>query len=112
MRQSGVLAAAALYALDHQLARLADDHANARELAAALEGIPGTEIVAPDTNIVMVDMVSGQSVPDIVAVAREQGVLVSEWSSTRIRLVTHIDADADDCRRAATVLRTALTRGH
>jgi threonine aldolase len=112
MRQSGVLAAAALYALDHQLARLADDHANARELAAALEGIPGTEIVAPDTNIVMVDIVSGQSVPDIVAVARAQGVLVSEWSSTRIRLVTHIDAGADDCRRAATVLRTALTRGH
>jgi threonine aldolase len=112
MRQSGVLAAAALYALDHQLARLADDHANARALAAALEEIPGIEIVAPDTNIVMVDLVAGQSVPNVVAAAREQDVLVSEWSSTRIRLVTHIDAGADDCRRAATVLRSALTRGH
>ena len=112
MRQSGVLAAAALYALDHQLARLADDHTNARAMAAALEEIPGVEIVAPDTNIVMVDLVSGQSVATIAAAAQDQGVLVSEWSSTRIRLVTHLDVSADDCRRAATVLRSALTRGH
>ena len=110
MRQSGVLAAAALYALDHQLARLADDHDNARALAGALAGIPGVEIVSPDTNIVMVDLVSGQSVASIAAAARDQGVLVSEWSSTRIRLVTHIDVSADDCRRAADVLRSALTQ--
>jgi threonine aldolase len=51
-------------------------------------------------------------VADVAVAAREQGVLVSEWSSTRIRLVTHIDVSADDCRRAATVLRSALTRGH
>jgi threonine aldolase len=112
MRQSGILAAAALYALDHQLARLADDHANARALAAALNEIPGVEIVPPDTNIVMVDLVDGQSVERTAAAAREQGVLVSEWSSTRIRLVTHIDVSADDCRRAADVLRGALTHGH
>ncbi len=110
MRQSGVLAAAALYALDHQLARLADDHDNARALANALGGIPGAEIVVPDTNIVMVDLVSGQSVASVATAARDQGVLVSEWSSTRIRLVTNIDVSADDCRRAADVLCSALTR--
>lgn len=112
MRQSGVLAAAAIYALDHQLERLADDHENARAMAAALNGIPGVEIVEPDTNIVMVDLVAGQAVANIVAAAREHGVLVSEWSSTRIRLVTHIDVTADDCGRAAGVLRGALTHGH
>ncbi len=112
MRQSGVLAAAAIYALDHQLERLADDHENARAMAAAMNGIPGVEIVEPDTNIVMVDLIAGQAVANIVAAAREHGVLVSEWSSTRIRLVTHIDVSADDCSRAAGVLRGALTHGH
>jgi threonine aldolase len=109
MRQSGVLAAAAIYSLDHQYDRLADDHANAKQLAVSLAGTPGVEIVPPDTNIVMLDLVAGQSVPTIAAAARRDGVLVSEWSDTRIRLVTHIDVTADDCRRAADVLRAALT---
>jgi threonine aldolase len=108
MRQSGMLAAAAIYALDHQYDRLADDHANARAMADALTGIPGVEVVAPDTNIVMVDLVASQSVSEIVAATRAQGVLVSEWSATRIRLVTHIDVNAHDCLRAAEVLRAAL----
>lgn len=109
MRQSGMLAAAAIYALDHQYDRLADDHANARQLAASLAGIAGVEVVPPDTNIVMVDLVGGQSVPNIAAAARREGVLISEWSDTRIRLVTHIDVNSTDCRRAADVLRAALT---
>ena len=109
MRQSGVLSAAAIYALDHQYDRLADDHANAKQLAASLAGIPGVEIVPPDTNIVMVDLLAGQSVPTVAVAARQEGVLVSEWSDTRIRLVTHIDVNSNDCRRAADVLRAALT---
>lgn len=109
MRQSGVLAAAAIYALDYQYDRLADDHANAKLLATALAEIPGVGVVPPDTNIVMVDFLAGQSVPTIAAAARSDGVLVSEWSDTRIRLVTHIDVSSDDCRRAADVLRAALT---
>lgn len=109
MRQSGVLSAAAIYALDHQYDRLADDHANAKQLAASLAGIRGVAIVPPDTNIVMVDLVAGQSVPKVAAAARQEGVLVSEWSDTRIRLVTHIDVNTNDCRRAADVLRAALT---
>jgi threonine aldolase len=112
MRQSGILAAAATYALDHQLARLAEDHTNARTLATALRGVAGVEVVEPDTNIVMLDLVAGQPVEKITAATRAQGVLVSEWSSTRIRLVTHIDVSADDCLRAAAVLRIALTNGH
>lgn len=109
MRQSGVLAAAAIYALDRQYDRLADDHANARSIADALAGVKGIEVVPPDTNIVMVDLAEGQSVPRVVAAARAHGVLLSEWSATRIRMVTHLDVSTDDCLRAAGVLRRALT---
>lgn len=112
MRQSGVLAAAALYALDQQYARLADDHANARLLAQSLAGVPGVSVVPPDTNIVMLDLDAGRSVAAVADAARADGVLISEWSETRIRLVTHIDVNADECRRAAGVLRAALTDGH
>ena len=56
MRQSGVLAAAALYALDHHVERLADDHANARRLAEGLQGLPGVSVAPPQTNIVFVDL--------------------------------------------------------
>jgi threonine aldolase len=107
MRQSGILSAAVLYALDNQLERLADDHANARAIAAIVDGAGGAHVVAPDTNIVMIDLASAESTV-LVRSARDQGVLLSEWSPTRIRMVTHLDADADACRRAATVLRDLL----
>jgi threonine aldolase len=108
MRQSGILAAAVLYALDHQLDRLADDHANARTIAEIVHGAGGARVVPPDTNIVMVDLTSANA-PELVARAHELDILLSEWSPTRIRMVTHLDVSADDCRRAATVLRDLLT---
>jgi len=96
-RQAGVIAAAGLYALDHHVERLADDHANARLLAEACGAAPE----AVDTNIVAL------SVPDAPAVvrrAREDGVLVGVVGTGTVRLVTHLDVSATDARRAAEVL--------
>jgi threonine aldolase len=108
MRQSGILAAAVLYALDHHVQRLADDHHNARVLATTIDGAGGARVVPPDTNIVMIDLPTGRRSASVVAAAKAEGVLVSEWSETRIRMVTHLDVSADDARRAAEVVRDAL----
>jgi len=110
MRQSGIIAAGALYGVEHHIERLAADHDNARALARAIDGAGGATVVAPDTNIVMIDLANGQSPAKVAAAAREEDVYVSEWSSTRIRLVTHLDVSADDCRRAGAVIRHTLER--
>jgi threonine aldolase len=109
MRQSGILAAAVLYALDHQMARLTDDHANARLLAQLIDGAGGARVVPPDTNIVMIDL-SSPIATEIAAAAKERDLLVADWSPTRLRLVTHLDVSADDCRSAGETLRELLTR--
>ncbi len=108
MRQSGVLAAAALYALDAHLHRLRDDHDNAQRLATMVDGAGGATVVFPDTNIVMIDLAEGTSSERVVARVRAAGVLVNEWSPTRLRAVTHLDADAAAVERAGEVIRTAL----
>lgn len=108
MRQSGILAAAALYAIDNQLDRLVDDHANARLLAEALDGVCGARVVPPDTNIVMIDLPPGCATEHVAARAKAAGVLVSEWSPTRVRLVTHLDVSAADAERASRVIRDAI----
>jgi threonine aldolase len=109
MRQSGILAAAVLYALDHQYDRLAEDHANARLLARLIDGAGGARVVPPDTNIVMIDL-SSPIAARIAAEARALDILVSEWAPARIRLVTHLDVSAEDCRRAGETLRELLGR--
>jgi len=108
MRQSGILAAAALYALDVNLDRLTDDHANARVFADAVGGIEGACVVAPDTNIVMIDLPAGASSADVVARAERAGVLISEWSPTRVRGVAHLDVDAAAMVQAGTAVRDAI----
>ncbi|WP_375493898.1 threonine aldolase family protein [uncultured Jatrophihabitans sp.] len=103
MRQVGILAAAGLHALEHHVARLADDHARARLLGEAL----GIDAERVDTNIVVVD------VPDAAAVAREAaqaGVLVSALGPRFLRLVTHLDIDDNGVDRAIDVLRGAVAR--
>ncbi len=107
MRQSGILAAAAIHALDVHLTRLGDDHANARRFADAVQ-TAGATVVPPDTNIVMVDLPAGVSSADVVARAKAEGVLVTPWSLTRIRAVTHLNVDAGDVTRAAEVVRHAV----
>jgi threonine aldolase len=110
MRQSGILAAAVLYALDNHIDRLADDHANARTLARMVDGAGGATVVQPDTNIVMVDLPTGASSAPVVEAVKDEGVLVAEWSATRIRMVTHLDVSAADAARAGEIVRDALER--
>ena len=110
MRQSGILAAAALHALDAHLDRLVDDHANARLFADAVEGAAGARVVPPDTNIVMIDLPAGATSGDVVARAKADGVLISPWSNTRVRAVAHLDADRAAMTRAAEVVRAAIER--
>lgn len=107
LRQAGVVAAAGLYALDHHVERLADDHANARWLAEALGQVPGVEIdpARVETNIVIF------SVPDpdgLAAALAAEGVEVSRAGRGRGRMVTHLDVDRAGCEHAAQVVRATL----
>ena len=108
MRQSGILAAAALHGVEQHLARLAEDHENARLIARMLDGIDGASIVPPDTNILMIDITRDLPASAVAEQAAREGVLVAEWSPTRIRLVTHLDVSTADCRRAGEVLASVL----
>jgi threonine aldolase len=94
MRQSGVCAAACTYALDHNIDRLADDHANARALARGLSQINGIEVQQPETNLVFFNP-DGSGVPGakMVAALRQHGVLLAMMDG-RIRACTHLDVDA------------------
>jgi threonine aldolase len=100
MRQAGIIAAGGLYALEHNLDRLADDHQNARRVTAALREA-GIEVAEPETNIVVA------RVGDAPAVAERclaQGVLVGALDAERLRLVTHLDVDAAACEQAAKIV--------
>src|SRR5438270_1197521 len=94
MRQSGICAAACLYALDHHVDRLADDHANARALARGLSQIEGVEVQQPETNLVFFDPAgSGVAGARMVAALRQRGVLLAMMDG-RIRACTHLDVTA------------------
>jgi threonine aldolase len=94
MRQAGVLAAAASYALDHHVARLADDHRLAQRLALGLQGIAGLSVEAPQTNIVFVDVAgAAQSrAAGLLEHLKVRGILAT--GLYRLRFVTHLDVDA------------------
>ena len=111
MRQSGILAAAGLYALDHHVARLAEDHANARMIAERLVGLSGValDLATVETNIVIFHLAPGM--PDaaaIVARAKEAGVLVSALGPRTVRAVTHRDVSDADCRHAGDCLTRVI----
>lgn len=107
MRQAGVLAAAGLYALDHHVDRLGEDHANARtigERLAACEGVT-VDLDRLETNIVIARLGDGApDAPTVVERARERGVLLMAFAPRTIRAVTHLDVTAADCAAAADVL--------
>jgi threonine aldolase len=105
MRQAGVLASAALYALDHQIERLAQDHANARALAEGLQGLPGVAVQAPQSNILFVDL-APEKATGVVDRLRAAGVLCT--GLYRLRFVTHLDVSAADIQRVITILRQYL----
>jgi threonine aldolase len=109
MRQSGILAAAGLYALEHNLQRIADDHANARLLAERLGPCPAVRAAVPETNIVMIDLVrSGDSAATVLPTLAEAGVLLVPFGPVRLRAVTHLDVSRSDVARAADVIRSVL----
>ncbi|MDR0416744.1 MAG: threonine aldolase family protein [Propionibacteriaceae bacterium] len=107
-RQAGVLAAAGLYALEHHLGRLADDHANARRFAAAVAAAaPGAVPATAPTNIVMID--TGQQPSEAVAAAAAAaGVRVSRLDGRTLRAVTHLGVGAADCQAAGEVVGALL----
>ena len=107
MRQVGMLAAACDYALTHNLARLAEDHANARMVAARLAACPSVRIRldSVQTNIVVWEL-DGTRVgaAELVVQARAQNVLINALGASKLRLLTHLDVSRADCVRAADVL--------
>jgi len=111
MRQAGILAAAGLYAIDHHIARLAEDHARARKLAVCLSGFTNVEVdlTATQTNIVIADFVkTGLKAPDIVVNMKRKGLHCIAFSPTRLRLVTHLDVNDGDIDQAIDIINSVL----
>ncbi len=106
MRQAGVLAAAALHALDHHVVRLADDHALAQRLAQGLSGLPNLDVEPPETNMVFVD-VRGNRAAGLLAHLKSRGVLAT--GLYRLRFVTHLDVDAEGVAHAVATVREYLS---
>ena len=108
-RQAGVLAAAGNFALDRHVDRLADDHANARTIAGLLAEAGVVDPDTVETNIVLLDMTAARlSASELVEAARAEGVLAAVVGPQTIRLITHLDVTADDCRKAAETLARLL----
>lgn len=105
MRQAGLLAAAALYGLEHHRGRLHEDHAHATLLAEYASKIKGINVIPPETNIVMMDVADAAAV---VRKLQERGVLMTEFKPTRVRAVTHLDVSRDMIDTAADVLRQVM----
>jgi threonine aldolase len=108
-RQAGILAGAAIYALDHHLARLADDHAAARAFADAVaERAPqAVDLDSVETNIVVLGT-GDMAAASIAATAAEQGILISALGPHMVRAVTHLDVTLSDCARAGEVIGDLL----
>jgi threonine aldolase len=108
MRQAGILAAGALYALDHHVERLADDHALAASLARELAAVPGVSLdpASVTTNIVVFEVADA---PALVAALADAGVKMGALGPTTMRAVTHLDVDADGAAQAVEAVRSALS---
>lgn len=111
MRQAGVLASAALYALDNHIERLAEDHRNAQVIAQAIADTPGLILDPPEveTNLIFfrVDPELGTA-RDVAQALRQKGVLVLPTAERKIRAVTHLDVSAAQAERAADAIRQAV----
>ena len=114
MRQNGIFGAAALYALDHHLLRLSEDHANARAFAEAVRAGAAVELdlATVQTNIVVFNLPASLPIdaPTLSARARERGVLVNAMGARTVRAVTHLDVTRAQCEQAARVLVELLAR--
>lgn len=106
MRQAGFLAAAGIYALDHHRERLREDHARARQLGAALEGLPWVEAVMPvDTNIVIFSLSGVKTAADGLQQLEAAGIKAVGFGAQEIRLVTHLDFDDEQLAQCITALQ-------
>jgi threonine aldolase len=114
LRQSGILAAACLYALDHHVDRLAEDHALAAAIAGRLGELSGiAHVVRPDTNIVFFDLAEGGlDAPTLAArLEAEHGIQVGPFGERRLRIVTHYDVSRADGVRLTDAVAALLASG-
>ncbi len=107
MRQSGILAAAGLHALEHHLPRLSEDHRRARELAAALDGVVGLHVQTPATNMVLAQL-QGQPAEVLCAPLREAGVLCHPNRYAEVRWVLHLGIDDQAVATIAETIRAVV----
>ena len=107
MRQTGILAAAGLHALDHHVERLVEDHARAKRLETALIGLSFVEHVAPvATNMVVTTLDRAKPARKMLAELREKNVLASQFGEFMVRMVTHLDLDDDAIDRTIAALQS------
>jgi threonine aldolase len=108
MRQAGIIAAAGIYALENNIERLAEDHANARRLAEGLARIPGITIDpgSVETNIVFF---YAEEAAQVAKRLEAEGVSVSVYGPTKLRAVTHLDVSREDIDRALQIINRALS---
>lgn len=107
MRQAGILAAAGLYALQHNVARLTDDHTRARTLGALLEPLPWVKKVVPvETNIVVIELVHSDSQADLLERMKKKGIKAVAFGAGRVRMVTHLDINDQHIDYLANTLPT------
>lgn len=112
MRQVGILAAAGVYALEHHIARLAEDHVNAHYLATLLEDIPGVvvDVKTVETNMVMFQVPHSSKTTDtLLADCREAGVLLNAMGDRAFRVVTHLDVNHEDMVAAGRIFRQVFS---
>ncbi|MGH7166587.1 MAG: low-specificity L-threonine aldolase [Nitrospiraceae bacterium] len=113
MRQAGILAAAGIHALEHNIARLKEDHEHARRLARVLEKIStvSMNVEHVETNIIVFDVVdNGRSVQEILADLKREGVLINSVGGRTFRAVTHLDVSSQDIETAGQIFTSVLTR--
>jgi threonine aldolase len=113
MRQAGIIAAGALYALEHNVNRLKEDHDKARSFAERIARNPAfqLEVKNVQTNIVVFDISkTGKSTNEVLEILREKGVLLSEANFTALRALTHLDVSAEQVSRAADIVATSFRR--
>jgi threonine aldolase len=106
MRQSGVLAAAALYGLDHNVPRMPDDHAHADSLAAGLREL-GLEVAEPESNMVFCGPPPGMELAGFISAMGSEGVRIGAVAG-RVRMVTHVDVSSDDIATAIQTVRRVI----
>ena len=108
LRQAGIVAAGCLYALDHHIERLADDHANAQLLAEGLQSIPGIKVENPvETNMIFFNLTDRVSTTEFLAAIQNYGVRMGTIGD-RIRAVTHLDVSREDMEKSVEIAQKVI----